>query len=124
MADTYRKDEESPVIIETYFILNDQIAWPVDDRRRGMPDGAYTVGIRPHHISPTPRADDAVRLEGKVLVTELSGSESVIRFELQEQAWVSQSHGIHPFQVGARAELYIDVGQCMYFGLNDQLIVS
>jgi glycerol transport system ATP-binding protein len=106
------------------FILNDQIAWPVDDRRRGMPDGAYTVGIRPHHISPTPRADDAVRLEGKVLVTELSGSESVIRFELQEQAWVSQSHGIHPFQVGARAELYIDVGQCMYFGLNDQLIVS
>ncbi|HEX9768556.1 MAG TPA: ABC transporter ATP-binding protein [Kiloniellales bacterium] len=106
------------------FVLNDRIAWPADDKRRAMPDGYYTLGIRPHHITPRPRSGDAVRLEGKVLVTELSGSESVIHFELQDQTWVSQSHGIHAFEVGAHAELFMDVGRCLYFGRNDELIAA
>ena len=34
-------------------------------------------------------------------MTELSGSESVVHFELDsERTWVSQSHGVHPFEVG------------------------
>jgi glycerol transport system ATP-binding protein len=106
------------------FVLNERIAWPADDERRGLPDGAYTLGIRPHHITPKPRSDEAVRLAGKVLVTELSGSESVIHFELQGETWVSQSPGIHAFEVGARAELYMDVGRCMYFGQNEELIAA
>lgn len=106
------------------FVLNNRIAWPVEVQRRAMPDGDYTLGIRPHHITPKPRSGDAVRLEGKVLVTELSGSESVIHFELQDETWVSQSHGIHAFEVGARAELFMDVGRCLYFGRNDELIAA
>ena len=106
------------------FVLNERIAWPADEERRGMPDGTYTLGIRPHHITPKPRSDEAVRLAGKVLVTELSGSESVIHFELQGETWVSQSHGIHAFEVGAHAELYMDVGRCMYFGENEELIAA
>jgi glycerol transport system ATP-binding protein len=106
------------------FVLNERIAWPADDDSRGMPDGSYTLGIRPHHITPRPRSGGAVRLEGKVLVTELSGSESVIHFELQDETWVSQSRGIHAFEVGARAELFMDVGRCMYFGQNEELIAA
>ncbi len=106
------------------FILNERIAWPADERRRAMPDGTYTLGIRPHHITPKPRSGAAVRLEGKVLVTELSGSESVIHFELQDETWVSQSHGIHAFEVGAHAELFMEVERCMYFGHNDELIAT
>ncbi|MDX1424915.1 MAG: ABC transporter ATP-binding protein [Kiloniellales bacterium] len=106
------------------FVLNERVAWPAGERQRAIPDGTYTLGIRPHHITPRPRSDAAVRLEGKVLVTELSGSESVIHFELQDRTWVSQSHGIHPFEVGARAELFMDVGHCLYFGQNDELIAA
>jgi glycerol transport system ATP-binding protein len=106
------------------FVLNERIAWPADDERHGMPDGTYTLGIRPHHITPKPRSEAAVRLAGKVLVTELSGSESVIHFELQDETWVSQSHGIHAFEVGAHAELFMDVGRCMYFGQNEELIAA
>jgi glycerol transport system ATP-binding protein len=106
------------------FVLHERIAWPAQAERRAMPDGPYTLGIRPHHITPKPKSDEAVRLEGKVLVTELSGSESVIHFELQDETWVSQSHGIHAFEVGAHAELYMDAGRCMYFGQNEELIAA
>ncbi|MBT3307620.1 MAG: hypothetical protein HN377_14220, partial [Alphaproteobacteria bacterium] len=67
-------------------------------------------------------APDAVRLEGEVLITELSGSESVIHFNLQGQTWVSQSQGIHSFKVGASTELFADVSHCLYFGANNQLV--
>ena len=104
--------------------LGDGISWPADERRRTMPDGAYTLGIRPHHITPAPRDGDSVRLEGTVLVTELSGSESTIHFQLHDETWVSQSHGIHGFEVGARADLFMDVGRCMYFGGDNRLVAA
>jgi glycerol transport system ATP-binding protein len=55
--------------------LNDRVSWPATDYAAAMDDGAYTVGIRPHHITPAAGGPGAVRLEGIVLITELSGSE-------------------------------------------------
>ncbi|NNG02934.1 MAG: TOBE domain-containing protein, partial [Inquilinus sp.] len=72
-------------------------------------------GIRPHHIRPRAARDDAVPIAGRVLVTELSGSESVVHFDVEGGTWVSQSLGIHPFEVGETAQLFIDTSQCLYF---------
>ena len=61
-------------------------------------------------------------VEGRVLVTELSGSESVIHFDLNGRTWVSQSHGIHPFKVGSNARLYVDVDQSLFFDKRQELV--
>jgi len=37
---------------------------------------------------------------------------------------VSQSVGIHPFEVGVLAKLYVDVDQGFIFGRDDQLIAG
>jgi glycerol transport system ATP-binding protein len=58
------------------------------------------------------------------LVTELSGSESVVHFAMGEDTWVSQSHGIHPFEIGAEAELFMDAGRFFYFGADDSLVAA
>ena len=91
------------------------VEWNVGSRLRAVPDGAYTIGLRPHHIQPRSIDGEGVPIRGRVLVTEISGSESVIRFELAGRAWVSQSHGVHRFEVGEAAELYADVGRAMFF---------
>ncbi|NIP17404.1 MAG: ABC transporter ATP-binding protein, partial [Xanthomonadales bacterium] len=51
-----------------------------------------------------------------------SGSESIVHFEVEEGAWVSLSHGIHPVNVGEVTRLYIDVGRCLYFDQEDRRI--
>lgn len=104
------------------FTLNNEITWPVDERRRDLPDGPYTLGLRPHFISPVPQRPDAVKVDGTVLVTELSGSESVVHFALEGETWVSQSHGIHPLEVGSAAQFYLDIGQSLYFGQDEALV--
>jgi glycerol transport system ATP-binding protein len=91
------------------------VEWNVGRRLTTVPDGAYTIGIRPHHIQPHSIDGQGVPIRGRVLVTEISGSESVIHFELAGRAWVSQSHGVHRFEVGEDAELHADVGRAMFF---------
>ena len=53
---------------------------------------------------------------GRVQITELSGSESVVHFiHGGSQQWISQSAGIHAFEVGEEARFFIDTGRCVYF---------
>jgi glycerol transport system ATP-binding protein len=105
-------------------ILGEGVKWRAGKAAQTVPDGNYTLGIRPHHITPTAQKAEAVTLEGRVLVAELSGSESILHFNMNGQTWVSQSHGIHPFPVGSTAKLYVDVDQSFFFGADDKLIAG
>jgi glycerol transport system ATP-binding protein len=100
------------------------LEWDVGDRLRAIADGPYTIAIRPHHIEPHPIDGQAVPIKGRVLVTEISGSESVVHFELAGHAWVCQSHGVHSFEVGAEAQLYADVGRAMFFDPAGKLVAG
>lgn len=104
-------------------IMGDLARWPAQGPIASAADGPYTVGIRPHFVTPTREGEDAVSLQGRVQITEISGSESVAHFELGDRSWVSQSHGVHPFNVGEHHEFFLNVDQCLYFGPDDKLIV-
>jgi glycerol transport system ATP-binding protein len=100
------------------------LEWDVGSRLTSIPDGPYTIAIRPHHIEPHAPNGQSVPIKGRVLVTEISGSESVIHFELAGHTWVSQSHGVHPFEVGEEAPLYADVGRAMFFDPSGKLVAG
>ncbi len=105
-------------------IMGDVVRWQAAGAIAGKTDGRYTVGVRPHFVVPAQDDDHKVRLQGRVQVTEISGSESVAHFEIGGQSWVSQSHGIHPLQIGERHEFFLDVSQCLYFGPDKKLIAA
>ena len=95
--------------------LGGGIAMPATGPAKGLRDGPYTLGIRPHHVLPSPANPDDPAITGTVLVTELSGSESVVHFDVNGRTWVSQAHGIHSFEVGASATLYVDMQGALFF---------
>jgi glycerol transport system ATP-binding protein len=91
-------------------VLDDSVRWPAPAR---LPDGELTVALRPHHVRP---ADPAgVPVQGRVLISEISGSESVIHFALAGGTWVSQARGVRSHAVGASVGFALDVAQCLYF---------
>jgi glycerol transport system ATP-binding protein len=102
--------------------LTQTVQWPVGKEGGKLTDGGYIIGIRPHHITPEPQKEHSATISGRVLVTELSGSESVIHFDMNGQTWVSQSHGIHPFDVGAIAKLYVDVDRAFFFDSDGRFV--
>jgi len=103
-------------------LIGDGITLPAGVAAQALSDGSYTLGIRPHHITPQPRRSAAAVIEGTVLIAELSGSESTLHVDLNGQTWVSQSHGIHPFEVGSTAELHVDIDQSLFFGADNELV--
>jgi glycerol transport system ATP-binding protein len=96
----------------------DGARWPAGHAAAKLPDGDYTIGLRPHHVTPEKAAEMSGKLQGRTLVTEISGSESVIHVDVGGATWVSQSHGIHRFDVGALTTLHADMDRAIYF--NEQ----
>ncbi|APX10725.1 ABC transporter ATP-binding protein [Tateyamaria omphalii] len=97
-------------------------SWALSGAAAQLADGPYTLAIRPHHVTPVPAGIDYVKLSGKVLVTELSGSESSAHFQLGGDGWVSLAHGVHPYEVGEQHEFYMDASHAFYFSEDGRLV--
>jgi glycerol transport system ATP-binding protein len=105
-------------------LASNGVGWSAKGSMRDLPNGRYTLAVRPHCISPVRNGGGAVEIGGRVLITELSGAESVIHFAHGELSWASQSHGVHAIQVGETTTFYMDAGQCMYFDADGRLVAS
>jgi glycerol transport system ATP-binding protein len=94
--------------------IGKRVVLPLGRAGTGLADGAYRLGIRPHHIRPVSDGGQGT-VEGRVLVAELSGSDSVLHFDMEGETWVSQSSGVHPYPIGSMARLAVDMDQCLFF---------
>jgi glycerol transport system ATP-binding protein len=105
--------------------LTESVGWPADGTLAGLRDGSYTFGLRPHLVQPargTAVRADWVPIEGRVSIAEISGSESVVHFDMQGQTWVSQSHGVRGFAVGEVADFRLDVARGLYFAPDGRCV--
>ena len=104
--------------------LTDGTHWRVDGAYLGLKDGSYEFGVRPHHVHPADGRSDGALVEGKVLVAEISGSESTVHFDLQGRPWVSLAHGVHSFGVGETVRFHIDIDHSMLFSTDGDLVAT
>lgn len=102
--------------------IQDILCCKIDGSFKNLADGSYILGVRPHHLTPFSTDDKAVKVQGVVKVTEISGSDSVIHIVFGGSSWVSESHGIHPYKVGETIDLFMNINQCMLFDEQGDLI--
>jgi glycerol transport system ATP-binding protein len=108
-------------------VLADGVRWSAPAAVRALPDGAVTVALRPHHVQPGAGAgavDGSVGVAGRVLICEISGSESVVHFALAGTTWVSQARGIRRHAVGEEAQFALDVSRCLYFDATGRRLAA
>jgi glycerol transport system ATP-binding protein len=89
-----------------------------------LADGAYSLGIRPHHISLQATPNHSVAIRGTVSVNEISGSESFIHFDFAGRNWVALVEGIQTVGFNDSLPLYLDPGNFYYFHNNGQLALA
>ena len=87
-------------------------------------DGNYKIGIRPHNITTYKEGDNSVEINGKVLISELSGSESLIHFTNGKLNWVSLSNGVQQKDIGENTKLFMNVDEFLYFDTNNRLVTN
>jgi glycerol transport system ATP-binding protein len=90
---------------------------------RALPDGKYRAGFRANHLSLDPKADTTVHLQGTVIGSEITGSESYIHVEHLGERWVALAKGIRNLPGGTEANLYVDPKHIYVFDTQDRLVV-
>ena len=105
---------------DSFSLLKDTVKWSA--KNTNLKDGKYKVGIRPHNITTYKEGNNSVEIKGKILISELSGSESLIHFRNENLDWVSLSNGTHQMNVGQEAKLYMNIDEFLYFDESNNLV--
>ena len=104
------------------FKLKDyNVQWKSDMK---IKDGDYKIGIRPHNITTYKEGNNSIEINGKVLISELSGSESLIHFTSGKLNWVSLSNGVQQKNIGENTKLFMNVDEFLYFDANNRLVTN
>jgi glycerol transport system ATP-binding protein len=97
------------------FLLDGGVNLPVPAEFSGIADASYTIGFQPHHLSLVRPNAAAVPVTAKVLVTEITGSESFVHLKFADVRWVMLTHGIKVFEPDEKIEVFIDPRHIMVF---------
>ena len=100
-------------------LIDNNVQWKSSIK---IKDGIYKIGIRPHNITTYKEGNNSVEINGKVLISELSGSESLINFTNGNLNWVSLSNGIQQKNIGENTKLYMNTDEFLYFDTNNRLV--
>ena len=95
------------------------VSWELPERIAALPDGEYRIALRPHHLKTE---GEGVEVAGEVQISEISGSDSIIRVNIGDNSWVCETRGVHVYEFGQKASFVFDAEQCMYFGADGRLI--
>ncbi|MBW3098574.1 ABC transporter ATP-binding protein [Pseudohoeflea coraliihabitans] len=90
----------------------------------GLADGAYTLGVRPHHLSLRPPEGEALTIACRVSTTEITGSESFIHLESAHAPMVALLHGVHRIGIGDQIPAYIAGRDVFIFDAGEKLVSS
>lgn len=104
--------------------LNETVNWKATGSSLDLADGPYSIGIRPHFVTPRKGNKKLTKITGTVQITELSGSESVAHFQVSGNTWVSLTSGVHPFEIDKEHVFYMDPTACFYFDADGKLAAT
>ncbi len=105
-------------------LFKSHVEIPVIGKLPQLPDADYTIAFRPHHLSLKPHSNQAICVKARVVVTEITGSDSYIHIDVAGLRWVVLAHSIHSFDVEETIEVYLDPDKFYVFDGDDRLVVT
>lgn len=97
---------------------------PVPSHLGGIADGAYTVAFHPHHLSLVRPNAEAAQLRARVIVSEITGSESFVHVEAIGVRWVMLAHGIHDIEPDTAIDIFVDTRHLMAFSADGRAVAA
>lgn len=89
-----------------------------------VPDGAYTLGFRAHHLALDALPAPAIALEASVSVAEITGSESYVHLDVGEHRLVALVPGVRRLEPGQSVTAFLDPRRIFLFDDSGALAAS
>tara|TARA_R110002020_G_scaffold110627_1_gene255478 strand:- start:6532 stop:7671 length:1140 start_codon:yes stop_codon:yes gene_type:complete len=86
-----------------------------------LDDGPCTLGFRPHNLS-LGAGTGTTPLSARVMVTEITGSESYVHLIHEDQQWVMLTKGIHDIDADKQLEIHLDTRHLLVFDRDGRTV--
>lgn len=83
---------------------------------QGLPDGNYIAGFRAAHLELAQKSAAAVRFACRLIVTEITGSETFLHLDHLGERWVGLVHGVHNLAPDAALDVWLNPDHAYLFG--------
>jgi len=94
----------------------------VDAAGGDLPDGRYTLALRPHHLSLSPTPAHTVPVPAVVGTTEITGSETYLHVKVDfgphRAHWVVLTHGVHRVENADAITVFLDPSRYYLFAAD------
>lgn len=87
-----------------------------------LSDGEYRAGFRAHDLHLGIAGPSNVSFDAKVIVTELTGSETFVHVEVAGERWIALVHGLQDFEVGQEVKVSVNAESLFFFDQSGQLV--
>ncbi len=87
-----------------------------------LADGRYLAGFRPNHVEIEGHTTGTMSFETRLVVTELTGSETFVHLDHHGERWVGLLHGVHDLKIGAALQVYLDPSHVYIFSEDGDLV--
>lgn len=104
-------------------LYKSHIEIPLEGKLPQLADDNYTIAFRPHHLYLQRTSEADIAVKAKVVITEITGSESYIHVDVAGIRWVLLTSGIHNFAVHETIEIFMNPRQFYVFDRDDLLVV-
>ena len=114
---TTRKDRS-----RIYFPNGQSAEAPAD--LSNLHDGEYRAGFRAHHLEMGNHSPGAIKIEAKLIVTELTGSDTFVHLDAMDERWIGLVPGLQAFEVGQNLDIYLKPENIFYFDKHGKLVAA
>ncbi len=87
-----------------------------------LDDGVYQAGFRPDHVALTRRTQSALEFKCQVQVSEITGSETYVHMDHQENKWIGLVDGVHHIAANQELSVFLDLAHIYLFGQDGSLL--
>ncbi|HVZ02350.1 MAG TPA: ABC transporter ATP-binding protein [Dongiaceae bacterium] len=102
--------------------LAPELAFPLPAHMRDLAPGRYRLGVRPNHVTLQTAGAEGVAIDAQVDLAEISGSETYLHLRHHDLAFIAQVKGVHAFELGAPARVWLDRARLFAFDAESRLV--
>lgn len=104
--------------------LNGDICFPVSGHLRKLSNGSYRLGVRSNHFSLKRLKENDIRLNARVELAEINGSETFVHARYNESVIVIQEVGIYSRKIGSEIQVYANPSCFFVYAETGELVMA
>ncbi|MBF0377115.1 MAG: ABC transporter ATP-binding protein [Desulfamplus sp.] len=105
-------------------LLGGNVAFPLSYHLKSLTDAHYKLGVRSNHFYLKKRGEDDIKLNVKVELAEINGSETFIHADFSGERIVIQEVGIYSKKIGSEMEVYVNPSHFFVYSDAGKLVIA